>query len=353
MSFILDALNKSETDRQRQNGPAHIEVKVAPPRTGLPLWAVGLGVLLAVNLVIVAWVLLRRPAQAETSATQGQTAQAAVDRRGGQGPSQDGSGAWQGGQSGGGAWQGQPGQSGGQGWQGGQSAQGWQASGQQGGQGWQQGQGGSQPGQQGGGQGWQSGQQPGQQQGGQAWQGGGQQPGQPGWQGGPPAAQQGQGWQAGAPGQGGGQTGYPGGAPQGAQVNGTAPTGPMGQPAGPTAPGFNGAAGGPGDTGVNADDYAPAAEPPPAAPLGNRVQKGMVNGVPLYQDAALQSGTHIPELRLDLHVFAAQPQDRFVMINMHKLREGDTLPEGVRVEAITPEGAVLSYQGSQFLLTQE
>src|SRR5215469_13099102 len=107
MSFILDALKKSETDRQRQNGPALFEVKVAPPRTGLPLWAVGLGVLLAVNLVIVAWVLLRRPAQAETNATQGQTAQAASDRRGGQGPSQDGgSRAWQGGQSGGGAWQG-------------------------------------------------------------------------------------------------------------------------------------------------------------------------------------------------------------------------------------------------------
>jgi hypothetical protein len=37
MSFILDALKKSETDRQRENGPALFEVKVAPPRTGLPL----------------------------------------------------------------------------------------------------------------------------------------------------------------------------------------------------------------------------------------------------------------------------------------------------------------------------
>ena len=69
MSFILDALKKSETDRQRQNGPALFEVRVAPPRDKLPLWAVGLGVLLAVNLVIVAWVLLRRssPAEAPTS----------------------------------------------------------------------------------------------------------------------------------------------------------------------------------------------------------------------------------------------------------------------------------------------
>src|SRR6266853_619597 len=90
-----------------------------------------------------------------------------------------------------------------------------------------------------------------------------------------------------------------------------------------------------------------------AAPLGNHVRHGTVDGVPLYQDAAASPGTRIPQLRLDLHVFALRPQDRFVMINMHKLREGDSLPEGVRVESITPEGAVLSYSGSRFLLTRD
>src|SRR5271156_2055107 len=69
MSFILDALKKSETDRQRQNGPALFEVRMAPPKTGLPLWAIGLGGLLAVNLVIVAWVLLRKPSTPDSAAT--------------------------------------------------------------------------------------------------------------------------------------------------------------------------------------------------------------------------------------------------------------------------------------------
>ena len=46
-----------------------------------------------------------------------------------------------------------------------------------------------------------------------------------------------------------------------------------------------------------------------------------------------------PDLRLDLHVYAANPADRFVFINMRKLREGETLPDGVRVEQITPTGA--------------
>jgi general secretion pathway protein B len=68
---------------------------------------------------------------------------------------------------------------------------------------------------------------------------------------------------------------------------------------------------------------------------------------------AATPGARIPQLRLDLHVFAPHPQERFVMINMHKLREGDSLPEGVHVDSITPEGAVLSYSGSRFLLTRD
>ena len=42
MSFILDALKKSENDRQRQSGPALYEAKLAAPRSQLPLWAIGL-----------------------------------------------------------------------------------------------------------------------------------------------------------------------------------------------------------------------------------------------------------------------------------------------------------------------
>src|SRR5450432_636051 len=73
MSFILDALKKSESDRQRQNGPALFEVKVAPRRVRLPLWAVAIGVLLGVNLIIVMWMLLRHPAAHTEAAAAGTT----------------------------------------------------------------------------------------------------------------------------------------------------------------------------------------------------------------------------------------------------------------------------------------
>src|SRR3954469_4921351 len=68
MSFILDALKKSETDRQRQTGPALFEVKVAPPKAGFPVWAIAIVVLLVINMVIVGWMLLRRSSKADEAA---------------------------------------------------------------------------------------------------------------------------------------------------------------------------------------------------------------------------------------------------------------------------------------------
>jgi general secretion pathway protein B len=64
----------------------------------------------------------------------------------------------------------------------------------------------------------------------------------------------------------------------------------------------------------------------------------------------LARGASLPDLRMDLHVFDTDPAKRFVFINMRKLREGETLPEGVRVDEITPTGARLSYKGNQFAL---
>jgi hypothetical protein len=102
----------------------------------------------------------------------------------------------------------------------------------------------------------------------------------------------------------------------------------------------------------NPDDYAPAAEPDSPLFKGH-VKRGTANGMTLYQDAAVAAGANMPQLRLDLHVYAAKPQDRFVLINMHKVHEGDMLPEGVKVESITPEGVVLRHNDSTFLLPRE
>jgi hypothetical protein len=103
----------------------------------------------------------------------------------------------------------------------------------------------------------------------------------------------------------------------------------------------------------NPDDYAPAAEQSDSSLFRGHVKRGTESGIPLYQDMAVVPGANLPNLRLDLHVYAAKPQDRFALINMHKMHEGDSLADGVRVESITPDGVVMSHNGSRFLLPRE
>jgi general secretion pathway protein B len=75
MSFILDALKKSEIERQRQSMPGLIDVPSALRRGRLPLWAILLGSLLAINMVVLIFVLLRNgtPAVATAAASHADT----------------------------------------------------------------------------------------------------------------------------------------------------------------------------------------------------------------------------------------------------------------------------------------
>ncbi|HSD53825.1 MAG TPA: general secretion pathway protein GspB [Burkholderiales bacterium] len=63
--------------------------------------------------------------------------------------------------------------------------------------------------------------------------------------------------------------------------------------------------------------------------------------------------TGLPEMHVDLHVYSANPQERFVFVNKRRYREGETLQEGPRVEEITREGVVLSQQGRRFILPRQ
>ena len=218
MSFILDALKKSEAQRQRADAPALYEMKMAPPRQGVPAWLLVLGGLLLINIVVLSVVLLRGnhsaapPADANSSATAANAP--------------------------------------------------------------------------------------------------------------PPAAAM---------------------IPAPPPANPPATSAPAGPPEVSATP--NSVAG----AGDRADD-TPAVEPapPPAAANG-----GGSGDVPTYDQAATAPGANLPELKLDLHAYASNPADRFVFLNMVKLKEGQSSPAGVRVESITPDGAILSWQGSRFFLQRQ
>jgi general secretion pathway protein B len=228
MSFILDALKKSETERQRADAPALYEMKMAPPRRGVALWLLVLAGLLVINVIVLSVVLLR----GSHGGSQAEAPTAAA-----------------------------------------------------------------------------------------------------------PAAP--------AP------TSTPALATPNAPPLSPPPAAPLNSVPPPTASATpsdsaNTASTGSGD----AADDAPAVEPPRGTgpPPGAPASSG---DVPTYSQAANVPGANLPELKLDLHAYSANPSDRFVFLNMMKLQEGQSTPAGVRVERITPDGAILSWQGSRFFLQRQ
>jgi general secretion pathway protein B len=68
MSFILDALRKSEIERQRQSGPSIAEIPVAREDRRLPIALIAIGLLLAVNIGVLLFFLLRDGAAPDPAA---------------------------------------------------------------------------------------------------------------------------------------------------------------------------------------------------------------------------------------------------------------------------------------------
>jgi general secretion pathway protein B len=75
--------------------------------------------------------------------------------------------------------------------------------------------------------------------------------------------------------------------------------------------------------------------------------------LPSISEVNLTGAQALPELHLDVHVYATKPSDRFVYINMRKYHEGNTLQEGPVLERIRRDGVVLDYQGVRFVLPRQ
>lgn len=217
MSFILDALKKSEAERQRQTGPTLYEMRAAPRRTSLPTWVFVVFAALAVNLLVLGYLLLRKP-QAPTATTAATPAAAAVT---------------------------------------------------------------------------------------------------------PPAA--------------------PTSQARAATADTPPPVvqGPFRAPA--QAPLPETAAATPESTPATA---TPAARTAPATTASRPADSGAVSSLADMRT----SGGSLPDLRLSLHVYDADPARRYLLLNGLRLREGDVMPDGLRVERITEDGAIMGWRGHRFLL---
>jgi general secretion pathway protein B len=232
MSFILDALKKSELERQRQSAPGLIDNGIAERRKRLPIWAVALGILLGVNLIVLAFTLTRKSAPAGTPA-------ALVSRAADPVPAPDAGPA-------------------------------------------------------------------------------------------PPADQHFSPLDS-----------APVYAPE-------IPVAALDSPAPAQTPAPRiGAIGGAGNAAARRENRPD--------PLLTDADANAENQevLPSISEISLNGAQALPELHLDVHVYATRPAERFVYINMRKYHEGAALQEGPTVERIRRDGVVLNYQGLRFILPRQ
>lgn len=225
MSFILDALKKSEAERQRQAGPTLLEVRITRPRRRYPMWAAILGALLGINAVVLLVFWLHKPPAA--TAEHVEQAAAAVAPL----------------------------------------------------------------------------------------------PVAPAERASPPIS------------------------------SASAPTAQS--PAGATSPGLAAATEAAEHASVtpvvSTDTHNPADEEPAVAAGSVQVERPGP-GTYAHLPSLSELGGNVPALQLDLLDYSELPNERYALINMHRVREGDVLPEGPRVLAITRDGVALDYRGQDFLL---
>jgi general secretion pathway protein B len=101
----------------------------------------------------------------------------------------------------------------------------------------------------------------------------------------------------------------------------------------------------------------PEVKTPPPAVAGPTVtvapQPVNTTSLPTIHELQANGMLELPEMHVDIHVYSENPEDRFVFINMAKFKEGAQLAEGPVVEEITPDGVVLSHNGTSFLLPRD
>ena len=113
-----------------------------------------------------------------------------------------------------------------------------------------------------------------------------------------------------------------------------APTPPAMPPVTPAAP---------------ATPATPAAQPP-AAPVAAATPASTGNDVPTYYELPFAVRRDIPALSLTLHMYSDDPERRFAIINGVRVRDGQPIEGGVDVREIRPNGVVIRFKDTDFLL---
>lgn len=94
---------------------------------------------------------------------------------------------------------------------------------------------------------------------------------------------------------------------------------------------------------ADARDVAADVEAPRARP-------GVQPGTPDYRELPPELQARIPPFRITMFAYSKNPAERFVIIDMKKYRTGDRLPGGILLLAIQAENLLLELDGQKFLV---
>lgn len=72
-----------------------------------------------------------------------------------------------------------------------------------------------------------------------------------------------------------------------------------------------------------------------------------------YYSLAFAVRKALPQLKLSMHVYSADPEQRFVILNDARMVEGDTTPDGIQLHAIEPDGVILDFKGQRFFFPRD
>ncbi|MFZ2235927.1 MAG: general secretion pathway protein GspB [Dokdonella sp.] len=93
----------------------------------------------------------------------------------------------------------------------------------------------------------------------------------------------------------------------------------------------------------------PAGQPPAATEPVAVPPPSVTASLPKLWELPYEKRKDIPALAMSLQVYAADPSQRFAIINDERHVEGDDLGDGLKLQEITPDGLIVEYRGERFL----
>lgn len=93
----------------------------------------------------------------------------------------------------------------------------------------------------------------------------------------------------------------------------------------------------------------PAATEGPAPAAAKPAEPAAARPPMTFAELPLAVQQDVPRITVQFHLYSGNPKDRLAGINDRMLREGDAIQPGLVLEQITPDGMILSFKGYRFL----